>query len=121
MKYSNFLIIIIIVFNSNFLNAQEQKLKNEITKNLRCLVCQGQSVYDSDTEFANSLKILVERKLDEGLSEKQIYDFFKEKYGEWILYEPQFNKNTYFLWLLPVLMFLLGGAIIFKLFIKKKD
>ena len=79
MKYLNFLIIIIIVFNSNFLNAQEQKLKNEITKNLRCLVCQGQSVYDSDTEFANSLKILVERKLDEGLSEKQIYDFFKEK------------------------------------------
>ena len=73
MKYFNSLIIIIIVFNSNFLNAQEQKLENEITKNLRCLVCQGQSVYDSDTEFANSLKILVKRKLDEGLNEKQIY------------------------------------------------
>ena len=48
-------------------------------------------------------------------------DFLKDKYGEWILYEPEFNKNTYFLWLLPVLMFLLGGAIIFKLFIKKKN
>ena len=119
MKYLNFLIIIIIVFKSNFLNAQEQKLKNEITKNLRCLVCQGQSVYDSDTEFANSLKILVERKLDEGLSEKQIYDFFKEKYGEWILYDPELNKNTIILWLLPILIFLIGGAIIFKNFFLK--
>jgi len=120
MKYFNSLIIIIIVFNSNFLNAQEQKLENEITKNLRCLVCQGQSVYDSDTEFANSLKILVERKLDEGLSEKQIYDFFRNKYGDWILYDPGLSKNTYFLWFLPILMFLLGGAIIFKIFIFKK-
>lgn len=113
---------IIFFLSINFCFAANQIVdENKIYKNLRCLVCQGQSVYDSDTEFANSLKILVERKLDEGLNEKQIYDFFKEKYGEWILYDPQFNKNTYFLWLLPVLMFLLGGAIIFKLFIKKKN
>ena len=57
MKYFNSLIIIIIVFNSNFLNAQEQKLKNEITKNLRCLVCQGQSIADSNSEFALTLKM----------------------------------------------------------------
>ena len=60
-------------------------------------------------------------KLNEGFDEKQIYDLLKDKYGEWILYEPQFNKNTYFLWLLPVLMFLVGGAIILKLFIIKKN
>ena len=71
--------------------------------------------------FANSLKILVEKKLNEGLKEKQIYEYLKEKYGEWILYEPEFNKNTYFLWLLPILMFLVGGAIILKLFIIKKS
>ena len=120
MKYLNFLIIIIIVFNSNFLNAQEQKLKNEITKNLRCLVCQGQSVYDSDSEFANSLKIVVNQKLQEGLSEDQIYEYFKNKYGEWILYDPGLNKNTYILWLLPILIFLVGGAIIYKNFVVKK-
>ena len=67
------------------------------------------------------IKILVEKKLNEGLKEKQIYEYLKEKYGEWILYEPEFNKNTYFLWLLPILMFLVGGAIILKLFIIKKS
>ena len=66
------------------------------------------------------MPILVKKKLEEGLDEKQIYDFLKNKYGEWILYDPEFNKNTYFLWLLPILIFLLGGAIIFKLFIFKK-
>ena len=102
------------------MKADEVDLKNKITKNLRCLVCQGQSVYDSDSEFAISLKVMVDKKLNEGLSEKQIYSFFKDKYGEWILYNPELNKNTYILWLLPVLLFLIGGAIIFKSFIINK-
>ena len=67
------------------------------------------------------LKSLIKQKLDDGYKEKEIYDFLKDKYGEWILYEPEFNKNTYFLWLLPILLFLIGGAIIFKLFILKKN
>tara|TARA_Y100000591_G_C21567978_1_gene561941 strand:- start:380 stop:745 length:366 start_codon:yes stop_codon:yes gene_type:complete len=120
MKFLKYLIIIIYAFNFFFAVAEETNLQNKITKNLRCLICQGQSVYDSDSEFANSLKVVVKRKLDEGFSEKQIYDFLKDKYGEWILYDPEFNKNTYFLWILPILMFLIGGAIISKLFIIKK-
>ncbi len=88
---------------------------------MRCLICQGQSIYDSDSEFANSLKILVNEKLNEGLNEKQIYNYLKDKYGDWILYDPGFSKNTYFLWLFPILMFLLGGAIVLKLFIFKKN
>ena len=120
MKYIKY-IIILTILNFALVNAQEDDLKSKITKNLRCLICQGQSVYDSDSEFANSLKLLVEKKIDEGFNEKEIYSFFKDKYGEWILYDPQFNKNTYFLWLLPVLMFLVGGAIIFKLYIIKKN
>ena len=56
---------------------KKSKLENKITKNLRCLICQGQSVYDSDSEFANSLKILVAEKLNEGNSEKEIYEFLK--------------------------------------------
>ena len=121
MKYFKYLIVILFIFNFSLTSAQEKKLQNKITKNLRCLICQGQSVYDSDSEFANSLKILVEKKLNDGLNEKQIYSFLKDKYGEWILYDPEFNKNTYFIWLLPILMFLIGGAIIFKLFIIKKN
>tara|TARA_B100001989_G_scaffold12546_1_gene7849 strand:- start:505 stop:876 length:372 start_codon:yes stop_codon:yes gene_type:complete len=123
MKYLKYIIILFILstINLSFADEHETQLQNEITKNLRCLICQGQSIYDSDSQFANSLKILVEKKLSEGLSEKEIYQYFENKYGEWILYDPKFNKNTYFLWLLPILMFLLGGVILFKLFIIKKN
>ena len=121
MKCCKYLIVILLIFNANLCFAQNDNLQSKITKNLRCLVCQGQSVYDSDSEFANSLKILVEKKLNEGFSEKQIYDFLRTKYGEWILYDPKFAKNTYFLWLIPILIFVVGGVIIFKLFIIKKN
>ena len=108
----------LIYFSSSDLKAKN--LEIEITKNLRCLICQGLSGYDSDSEFANSLKILVEKKLNEGLDEKQIYAYLKNKYGDWILYDPGFSKNTYFLWLLPILMFIFGGAIILRKVILKK-
>ena len=118
IKYT---LIFFLIINLNLVNAQDKNLQNKITKNLRCIVCQGQSVFDSDSEFANSLKIIVKQKLDDGKNEKEIYDFMKKQYGEWILYDTEFNKNTYFLWLLPILMFLIGGAIILKLFIIKKN
>ena len=120
MKIFRAFIIILLLLASNNLYANENNESYEITKNLRCLICQGQSVYDSDSDFANSMKILVDKKLNEGLSEKEIYNFFKEKYGEWILYDPGLNKNTYLLWLLPILIFLFGGAIIVKGLIIKK-
>ena len=112
--------LIILLLIPNLLFADDQLERNKITKNLRCLICQGQSVYDSDSDFANSMKILVDKKLEEGFSENEIYDFFKEKYGDWILYDPGLNKNTYILWLLPILIFLVGGAIIYKSFIVRK-
>ncbi len=121
MKLKQYFIIVlfILLFNSSF--AEEKKLQNEITKNLRCLICQGQSVYDSDSEFANSIKSLVSEKLNEGISEKEIYNYLKVRYGDWILYDPEFSKNTYFLWLLPLLLFIFGGVIIFKLFNIRKN
>ena len=120
MKILKLFLIIIFIFPIDSLKADNEILKNKITKNLRCLICQGQSVYDSDSEFAISLKIVVDNKINEGLSEKQIYSYFQSKYGDWILYDPLFNKNTYFLWLLPLLIFFVGGAIIFLKFLKKK-
>ena len=120
MKTLRLFFIIFFVFSFNHLKANNEEMKIKITKNLRCLVCQGQSVYDSDSEFANSLKVLVDKKLEEGFSENEIYVYFKDKYGEWILYDPGLNKNTYILWLLPILIFLIGGAIILKSFIFKK-
>ena len=121
MKLFKYLIVIFFILNCYSLKAQDKNLHSKITKNLRCLVCQGQSVYDSDSEFANSVKIVVKQKLSEDLDEKQIYSYLRDRYGKWILYDPEFDKNTYFLWLLPILMFLIGGAIILKIFIIKKN
>lgn len=117
MKY--FFIFLLIFCNIVFADSKEKRT-NDITKNLKCLVCQGQSVYDSDSEFAVSLKLVVENKIQQGLTEDQIYKFLTDKYGEWILYDPKFNKNTYLLWFLPLLILLLGGAIIVKKLIKIK-
>ena len=121
MKLCKYLIVIFFLFSLGLSNAENNNLNNKIAKNLRCLICQGQSVYDSDSEFANSVKILVEKKLDQGLDEEQIYNYLKNKYGEWILYDPNFNKKTYFLWLLPILILIISGVVILKIFILKKN
>jgi len=116
MKVLKIFIILFLVTSFSELKSDETKdiLKNKILKNIRCLICQGQSVYDSESEFASSIKLIVDRKINDGLKEKQIYQFLREKYGDWIVYDPQLNKNTYILWLLPLLLFLLGGAIMSK-------
>ena len=98
----------------------ERDLKNEISKNIRCLICQGQSIYDSQSDFAISMKIVIEKKIIEGLTEDEIYDYLKNQYGQWILYDPELNKKTFILWILPILLFLIGGAIIVKKIIIKK-
>ena len=117
-----FLIIFILInFSQSRSDVKSEELKNKILKNIRCLICQGQSVYDSESDFAFSIKLIVGKKINDGLSEKQIYEFLREKYGEWILYDPELSKNTYILWLLPLLLFLFGGAIVYmNLIIKKK-
>ena len=114
MKFIHIFFILSIILNLNSLKADEINVESKIAKNLRCLICQGQSVYDSDSEFAISLKLVIKNKIQQGMNEEQIYNFLKIKYGEWILYDPVFNRNTYFLWLLPILIFLAGGAIIIK-------
>ena len=116
MKVLKIFIILFVVANFSELKSTETNdiLKNKILKNIRCLICQGQSVYDSESEFASSIKLIVDRKINEGLKEKQIYQFLREKYGDWVIFDPQLNKNTYVLWLLPLLLFLFGGAIIYK-------
>jgi cytochrome c-type biogenesis protein CcmH len=116
MKVLKIFVILFLVTSFSDLKSDEKNdvLKNKILKNIRCLICQGQSVYDSESEFASSIKLIVDRKINDGLKEKQIYKFLREKYGDWVIFDPQLNKNTYVLWLLPLLLFLFGGAIIFK-------
>ena len=115
--------IIVFLFTGFFELKSDEKnsdLASKILKNVRCLICQGQSVYDSDSQFAISIKKMVKNKINQGYSEIEIYSFLKDKYGQWIVYDPEFNKNTLILWSLPILLFLFGGAIILKKLIIKK-
>ena len=123
MKTLKIFIILFLITNFSELKSDETNdiLKNKILKNIRCLICQGQSVYDSESEFASSIKLIVDRKINEGLKEEHVYEFLREKYGDWIVYDPQLNKKTYILWLLPLLLFLFGGAIILKKIQKKNE
>ena len=116
MKTLKILLITFLFFGTTQLKSNEKnnEFKNKILKNIRCLICQGQSVYDSESDFASSIKLIVGKKIKDELSEEQIYEFLREKYGNWIIYDPKLNKNTYILWLLPLLLFLLGGAIMVK-------
>ncbi len=87
---------------------------NKISKNLRCLICQGQSVYDSQSDFALSMKILISKKIREGKSEKQIYEYLKDQYGEWIVYDPEINRKNLILWSFPLILFIFGGLLIYR-------
>ena len=108
-------LILLLYFSFNFSYANEINTKvDQITKNLRCLICQGQSVYDSQSDFAVSMKLVVKNKIDEGKEEEEIYDYLKNKYGEWIVYEPDLNQNTFLLWLIPLILFVFGGLLIIR-------
>ena len=116
------LTLICFFLSSGFLFSEENKrLKIEIYKNLRCLICQGQSVADSNSEFAQTIKLVVDDQINEGKSKKEIYDFLIEKYGEWIVYKPPLNKVNFLLWILPYLALVVGGVIIFLLFKKREN
>ena len=112
-------VIIFFIFSSNAFSANED-LKNKIYKNIRCIVCQGQSIYESNSDFAIDLKKLISKKLANGESEKQIYDFLISRYGEWIVYNPGLNLNSLALWLLPLIIFMMGGFLILRLNKDKK-
>jgi len=114
-----FVLFLLTIINFNSVFAETSKI-NEISKNLRCLICQGQSIYDSNSEFALSIKTLISDKLASGNSEDEIYNFLKTKYGDWIVYEPEFNKYTLVLWILPLFLFIFGGLLIVrKVFINR--
>ena len=116
----NIINIIIIFFLITSSSHSNENLNNQILKNLRCLVCQGQSVAESNTDFAQTLKMVVKDQIKKGKSENEIYSFLTEKYGEWIVYKPKMNKFNFLLWTLPYETLLGGGFLIFLITRKKK-
>ena len=118
----NNLFILIFIFFFTTLGAQEKSIEqNQIFKNLRCLVCQGQSISDSNSDFAQTVKLVVSDLLEQGKTEEEIYSFMAEKYGDWIIYKPKLNRQNFMLWFLPYAFLIAGGLIIFYLIRKKTE
>ena len=118
------ILIIFILISFNFKNiaisstfSEEQTIN--ITKNLRCLICQGQTIHESNSDFAESMKKYIKDELENGKTKDEIFSSLIEKYGQWIVYDPGISKNTLLLWTLPLLLFLIGGAIIANRIFKK--
>ena len=85
---------------------------NQLTQELRCLVCQNQNLADSDAQLAHDLRAEVHEMLVAGKSDDEIKQFMVERYGDFVLYRPPVQKNTYLLWLAPLALLLIGGVIL---------
>jgi cytochrome c-type biogenesis protein CcmH len=122
MKNKLFILILIgLFFSINNSYSKEDHLDElkKISKNIRCLICQGQSIDDSNSDFAINIKYVILKKLNKGSSEDEIYDFLKSKYGDWIVYKPEFKLYNLLLWLIPYFIFFIGGILIYQKIFKK--
>jgi cytochrome c-type biogenesis protein CcmH len=120
MKFK--LILIILLLNFSLVSGVEKIVdQNIIYKNLRCLVCQGQSISDSNSDFAQTIKLVVKDLIKDGKTEDEIYSFMVDKYGDWIVFKPQVSMQNFILWFLPYLALVLGGVIIFFLFKRRRN
>jgi len=95
-------------------NPQQENRARSISKNIRCMVCQNQSIDDSGAPLAKDLRILIRNKIKKGDSDKEIYKFLTDRYGDFILLKPPLKLETFFLWFLPAILFIIGIIIIFK-------
>ncbi len=121
MKLIRFITIFFIAqLNISVFSENIKISENQIFKNLRCLVCQGQSISESNSDFANTIKLVVKDKLSEGYNENEIYSFLVSKYGEWIVYKPPFSSSNLLLWTLPYIFLLIGAFLLIKIDINKK-
>jgi cytochrome c-type biogenesis protein CcmH len=85
-----------------------------ISEGLRCMVCQNQSIDESDADLARDLRILVRERLKAGDSDRQVVDYIVSRYGEFVLLKPRFEPRTLLLWAAPVLLLLLGAAFLVR-------
>lgn len=88
----------------------------EISQNIKCLVCQNQSIDESNSEIAKDLKVLIKNKLKDGVSDDEIYIFLRDRYGDSILLKPPLKTNTILLWFLPFIILVFGSFFVIKFF-----
>jgi len=94
-------------------NSEQELRARDISKNIRCMVCQNQSIDESNAPLAKDLRILIREKIKEGKNNDEIYKFLTDRYGDFILLNPPFKLNTLVLWIFPFIFFGLGIFIIF--------
>ena len=121
-----FISIVILFFSKNsytiepeeFLQNPKQEMRaRDISKNIRCLVCQNQSIDDSSATLAKDLRTLIRLKVQKNETDEEIYKFLTDRYGDFILLKPPFKISTFLLWSLPFVFFIIG---IFILFLNNK-
>jgi len=96
------------------LENQKQELRaRNISKNIRCMVCQNQSIDESNAPLAKDLRILIREKIKAGKNNEEIYKFLTDRYGDFILLKPPFKLSTFALWFLPLIFFVIGIFIVF--------
>ena len=127
MISKNFILVFISLFliqlftNSSFSIDPDEILDNKkletkarnISKNIRCMVCQNQSIDESNAPLAKDLRILIRDKIKNGKKDDEIYKFLTDRYGDFILLKPPFNSTNLILWLLPFVFLILGIYIVF--------
>ena len=94
-------------------NPKQEMRARDISKNIRCLVCQNQSIDDSSAPLAKDLRALIRRKVQENETDEEIYKFLTDRYGDFILLKPPFKISTFLLWSLPFVFFIIGIFILF--------
>lgn len=114
MKNLLFLLIIFFLYQQDSFALPSQDREVKIYKNIRCLACQGQTLNDSNSDFANDLKKVIKRKLDNNETEQQIYSYLTARYGDWILFNPPVKQSTLLLWFFPVFILVIGLLILYK-------
>jgi len=115
------ILLIFVFFFSKAIYANESDQYNQIIENLRCLVCQNQSLAESDSNLAKDLRQKVKKMLETGKTDKEIYKFMSDRYTDYVLYNPPLKKSTWFLWYSPFLILFFSLGYLFWSFKTKKS
>jgi cytochrome c-type biogenesis protein CcmH len=91
-----------------------EKRARELSTHLRCLVCQNQTIDDSDADLARDLRLLVRERLTAGDDDNQVLEYLVARYGEFILLNPRLSVSTYLLWGTPIALILIGGFVLIR-------
>ena len=96
------------------IDQNQEAMARDISKNIRCMICQNQSIDESNAPLAKDLRVLIRNKIEQGKTKEEIYKFLTDRYGDFILLKPPFKLNTLALWFLPIIFILLGIFIIYS-------